>query len=525
MNFLKIRIDLLRRSLLSRTGGLLALIVILGFALRFFHLGYKELWYDEVSSIAIARNANNIFSALSYKPLYFIFLKGWIGCFGASAFFVRFPSLLFGVASIVVLYLLGKALAGKSTGLIAAFLLAIACFHIYHSQQARQFTLMTLLVSLSFLFFIRALREKKAGANRLFNTGSNILLLFVHPYALLVVSIQALFVHVFLEWKIRRDWVIGHMITAGCVLVWFFLADKAEMVNNTSWIPKPGWSSVVEVFRTFVYGGERYGLDDYNVVFRSPWMIDILLLVYGVFLIKGILEGIKVHDPGKAFRLILLWCFLPMAGAWLVSVFWPVYLVKHLIFSLPAFYLIVASGVASLKSGLKVTVLLLSVFLVNLDPLMNLYDQDANIHWKEEVAFLKDNIKEGDAVIVSTAMDLLPFLYYFGDVPENVLYNYDKYRYCRQVEGGCSPFIYERSHIIVGLPLQRQGKWPEAVRYIAHKRLEALLSRKPKVIWLMVGRWSGAEGERSLVADVGKDYHLLRKEEGAGVNVYRFEKP
>ena len=49
---------------------------------------------------------------------------------GLGEFAVRLPAALIGTATVYVLYLLGSAVAGRGTGLLAALLLAISPWHV-----------------------------------------------------------------------------------------------------------------------------------------------------------------------------------------------------------------------------------------------------------------------------------------------------------------------------------------------------------------------------------------------------------
>ena len=68
------------------------------------------------------------------------------------------------------------------------------------------------------------------------------------------------------------------------------------------------------------------------------------------------------------------------------------------------------------------------------------------------------------------------------------------------------------------------GQGPEAIRRIARERLDALMSRKPMVIWLMAGRWTGQSREQDFAAYLGRSYRLVFKKAGSGVTTYKFEK-
>jgi hypothetical protein len=83
---------------------------------------------------------------------------------GKENWIVRLPALLAGLATVPVIYLLGRALfADAAVGMLAAWLLAVLPIHISHSQAARGYTLLILLTAVSTLFLYRAMRHSRLG--------------------------------------------------------------------------------------------------------------------------------------------------------------------------------------------------------------------------------------------------------------------------------------------------------------------------------------------------------------------------
>ena len=108
---------------------LLALITALAAAVRFHSLAAKSFWFDEGASVAIARLDWYNFARILWRreanmSLYYFLLHFWLH-FGGSEFFVRSLSVLFSVASIPIIYLLGRRLFDSRVGLIAAALLTV----------------------------------------------------------------------------------------------------------------------------------------------------------------------------------------------------------------------------------------------------------------------------------------------------------------------------------------------------------------------------------------------------------------
>ena len=86
-------------------------ILLLGTVLRVFKLGRESLWLDEVGTVNIAQKSiSEMFHYIVHfdvhPPLYYFLLHLWIRLFGDSEFSVRFPSVIFGIATIWLIYVI-----------------------------------------------------------------------------------------------------------------------------------------------------------------------------------------------------------------------------------------------------------------------------------------------------------------------------------------------------------------------------------------------------------------------------------
>ena len=142
------------------------LIVSLGFFLRFHSIANKELWYDEAFSAEIIKNSYADLYKLSaldvHPPLYYFVLKLFTSIFGNSELSLRFPSILFGMALIVLSYhLVSYMTANKNRALFAAFIIATNPFLVIYSREARSYSMLAFLTVLAFYLILRARRNNK----------------------------------------------------------------------------------------------------------------------------------------------------------------------------------------------------------------------------------------------------------------------------------------------------------------------------------------------------------------------------
>lgn len=133
---------------------LLVFIILLAAALRFYDLGGESYWYDEVIMLRVAQD--NILTIIEggRPPIYIILAHFWIKLFGTEEVATRSLSAIFGVASIPLIYLIGKELFDRKVGLISAFLMAISQFQIYYSQDIRYYSLFVLMTLVSYYFLL-----------------------------------------------------------------------------------------------------------------------------------------------------------------------------------------------------------------------------------------------------------------------------------------------------------------------------------------------------------------------------------
>ena len=151
---------------------LLGLITLFGLELR-VAISNCPMWYDEGHSILVAVQQfpfgidNFLFTKdFQHTPFYFYFLHFWLKIFGTSEILLRFSSVIFGVATIPLTYIVAKKLYknDKIVGINSAILVAVSPLMIYYSIEVRMYMMVTFLavLSMNYLLDFDAKGDKKS---------------------------------------------------------------------------------------------------------------------------------------------------------------------------------------------------------------------------------------------------------------------------------------------------------------------------------------------------------------------------
>jgi hypothetical protein len=141
---------------------LLVVLMAIGLWLRIRHLGNLSLLVDEgVQSLAVEAIHNHgvplMESGLMYLrgPLYLYMQAAVTYIFDLNEFWLRIPSVIWGVAAIVPIYLLGKYLFGRQVGALAAVIIALSAWEVELSRYARVYIAFQFLFVVSLICFYR----------------------------------------------------------------------------------------------------------------------------------------------------------------------------------------------------------------------------------------------------------------------------------------------------------------------------------------------------------------------------------
>jgi len=236
--------------------------MLFALANRLYGLDRPSLWLDEGFSVQIAAlDRAHFFSLLLadvHPPLYYLLLLGWTSVFGTGEVALRTLSVVLGVLTVPLLFLIGRMLAGTRAGLVAAVLLATSPLHVQYSTEVRMYSLLMLVAALAIWGAVRfalapgdarAVRQGAIGfaAGAILCPATQATGLFVLPPLSLLMLLGWL-----LAGRPRlavRPFVVAHLAVGIFLAAWLplLLSLALNVTDLANWIPRPSPLVVVEV--------------------------------------------------------------------------------------------------------------------------------------------------------------------------------------------------------------------------------------------------------------------------------------
>lgn len=332
-------------------------IILFGCFLRIYDIEKRDLWYDELYSInlakqSIAANVKNLEN--NQPPLYQIILHFWLKFFGADKLVVRSLSVIFGILSIWLIYEVSYILFEQKTALLSAFLLAISNFHIHYSQETRDYAIFAMLTLLSFFFLIKLFKTPSLRFLIYYFIATSFLY-YSHNYALFVILAQNLYF--LIRWEkykeLKFKWFLTQLGAFVIFLPW--VPSLLKQIEKKHFIIlAPHTRDVAETFWTYIGFGKR----------NEILLLSLLIAFIGLLLIKkekwaqlssayvepkNSKNGFNFEKFDKAI-LLFLWFACPLIIPILISKFFiPIYLLRYSIGASVAFYIIIARLISNLR--------------------------------------------------------------------------------------------------------------------------------------------------------------------------------
>ncbi len=386
---------------------------------RLHALAAKPYWLDEIttlrrSSLALGPLVRDSLS-FHHMPLYFV-LTSWLVPLGLGEDVMRLPAALFGAASCVVLFLLGRSLGDWRSGMLAALLLALAPFQVQYGQEARSYTLVTTFILLG-LWGLVLLASDPAAAARplrtpgrartawlLYGLGTALALdtLGVALFWLLTANVGAALIAMRTPRAPRgfgRNWMLVQVAVLAAFLP--FLGGMAVLTGGNfrsglDWVPPLDAHNVWDTLQA-VYLLRISSLIAFRI-FPSPldllgvgwlgWLVVLLALA-------GLASSMRRGPVGLVVAVGLFTLPVGLAAS---SLLFPVWMPRYLLWSGPVFFLLAGLGLRQLPRHARdpVLALLTTLAVANLLPY---YRTETKPLWNQAAAAVLREHRPGDVIV------------------------------------------------------------------------------------------------------------------------------
>ncbi len=338
-------------------------LTLLAFALRLYQIDAKGIWWDE--SLSLFRATQDIPYILSQRidiqgvttidqhpPLYFILLHGMVRLAGESDLVLRWVSLLAATLTVPLLYALGSRVGGPRAGGWAAVWGALSPFYLWYTQEARMYTLATMLGLAATYCLWRAGQERRWGLWMLAYGATAVAAAATHYMVLPLVvahAVLALTLRLPQRVGIQNRWLVLAAVVAAVPAALLLRGQMSHLLSGSTYgrpfIPLGG--ILVDALNAYTLGPSVH----YQRVW--PWELA-YLLVYGVG-VAWAMRAARRQATGSpsqwAMAMLLVGLtLLPIGALWVYSLRTSFYIgSRYIMVYSPPFYLGMGLGMCALS--------------------------------------------------------------------------------------------------------------------------------------------------------------------------------
>ncbi len=370
----------------------LTAIVLVAAGLRLWGLDSTSLWYDEIVTMRVARAASPtaLLSRLEQldgtrAPLHPLVLQTWLRILGASDLAGRSFSAFCGLATLVVIYRIGRQAFDEATARWAAWLAALCPPLVYYAREARMYAWLTLLTCISWLVFIsfrRGAKPRHCLVYWLLLTS----LVYSHPLGLFMVAAHGLaFLLVRPSLKLSlRAWLLIQLAVILAIAPWL-----GRYMDHGTDYPMPRYSIRFLLAVPIEYvGGNAIVL-----------VICMAIIAFGLLSPRQIGLGRRpAIDTASQDLILIIWLASPPVLMYLYSsLFQPIFgPPRYHLFIAPAYLILLAHGLSKLPRMVRwpaaAAGLVLSLSLIRAD----VYSQVIKADWRGLAGWLSEQVQATD---------------------------------------------------------------------------------------------------------------------------------
>lgn len=306
-----------------RTFGLGALFVV-GTLLRLVNLTEPSMWHDEIWSVYISKlPLDQSFAIMQagdlQPPLFYLLLRPVILVFGENIFFLRLLPLSLGMLALFPLYFMARTFAGEKAAWIASILFTFSSLDLIFSQMVRTYTLLALLVLLSYYLFWQLMTAAKPSWPLWIGyAASTTAMLYSQNLAVLYLTGQGL------AWLLlfRNKPLFGRAVAAWSLSLvgWLpYLATFLQQAGGNTYFPKPSFLFLLDGYLAFGAADQAHNGQPFSLLpVTQPYLFVGLAIMFWF-------GWRNLADRPRARLYLLIFWLVPLALCWLVSQFKSVY--------------------------------------------------------------------------------------------------------------------------------------------------------------------------------------------------------
>ena len=328
------------------------LILALGFVLRFSVSMIHSYSNDELSAVTRLRFDN--FSDLvefgvktgdMHPAGVQFFMKFWSYIAGTSEVGMRFPFVIFGTLSILVVFLIGKQWFNRKVGLYASGLLAVLYFPIMNSEFARPYSPGLLICLLVGFFIHKVLFDfDKKWRNAVILGLLFAAAMYTHYFAFLFVGFIGVSGLIFINKSNWKQLFLAGLIGLSLFLPHYQITEFHLNVGGLQWLPPPNstwllaflshafnasWI-VISLLIVMVALGVYFGRNE--IPFQKRNIVLLIIWFFGIFVVGFIMSYIstpvlKFPVMLFAFPFFLLWIGLALSRLPKIQIILPLLLI------------------------------------------------------------------------------------------------------------------------------------------------------------------------------------------------------
>ncbi len=395
-------------------------LILIALGVRLFYILKFDFWFDEAFTGILMRVPLNEFLSIlkidTNPPVYYLLLKLWTLIFGTGEIPIRMFSVVAGVLTVYIAYLIGKKFFHKEAGLIAGLIIAFSPFTVQYSIEARSYSLFGLVCILSLLLLL----EKKY----LYFAFLAALIPFIHYSGMIYLALLAVaFVVAELRSKNFRVILPVTLLFAFCLL--FTYNDSKSKANavTSDWIKKPTIMNIKKSTYAHLFGvtSKKPGSDETISIkgeIDKKYFETFIISLYAALLVLAVVLKKLSKKEGFILLQLALLTLIPM----LVAVVLPkwtdynIYVERYLYPS--SIFFLISLGIL-LRKLMQIEIVFIVLFFY-LTTIFTRLDNPKYYSGMRDI--VANHAKTVNYITFTSPMDYVIGRYYFGE-------EYNKLRY------------------------------------------------------------------------------------------------